>query len=134
MKIYYKKSFISGVFSLLLGVACGGLMVVRGFEIKLLVGLLLLLVLGGVDILWSLSRDSRASRGDERDRLICETSAWRAYGLLTNGCFFVSLVLLAGYAIFQSPMLLTAALTLDGVVLAAFLLLLGANLFYEKRM
>lgn len=134
MKIYYKKSFISGVFSLLLGVACGGLMVVRGFEIKLLVGLLLLLVLGGVDILWSLPRDSRASRGDERDRLICETSAWRAYGLLTNGCFFVSLVLLAGYAIFRSPMLLTAALTLDGVVLAAFLLLLGANLFYEKRM
>ena len=109
-------------------------MVVRGFEIKLLVGLLLLLVLGGVDILWSLSRDSRASRGDERDRLICETSAWRAYGLLTNGCFFVSLVLLVGYAIFRSPMLLTAALTLDGVVLAAFLLLLGTNLFYEKRM
>ena len=106
MKIYYKKNFISGVFSLLLGMACGGLMVVRGFEIKLLVGLLLLLVLGGVDILWSLSRDSRASRGDERDRLICETSAWRAYGLLT----------------------------LDGVVLAAFLLLLGTNLFYEKRM
>lgn len=134
MKIYYKKNFISGVFSLLLGMACGGLMVVRGFEIKLLVGLLLLLVLGGVDILWSLSRDFRASRGDERDRLICETSAWRAYGLLTNGCFFVSLVLLAGYAIFRSPMLLTAALTLDGVVLAAFLLLLGANLFYEKRM
>lgn len=134
MKIYYKKNFISGVFSLLLGMACGGLMVVRGFEIKLLVGLLLLLVLGGVDILWSLSRDSRASRGDERDRLICETSAWQAYGLLTNGCFFVSLVLLAGYAIFQSPMLLTAALTLDGVVLAAFLLLLGTNLFYEKRM
>ena len=134
MKIYYKKSFISGVFSLLLGVVCGGLMVVRGFEIKLLVGLLLLLVLGGVDILWSLSRDSRASRGDERDRLICETSAWRAYGLLTNGCFFVSLVLLVGYAIFWSPMLLTAALTLDGVVLAAFLLLLGTNLFYEKRM
>ena len=31
-------------------------------------------------------------------------------------------------------MLLTAALTLDGVVLAAFLLLLGTNLFYEKRM
>lgn len=134
MKIYYKKSFISGVFSLLLGVACGGLMVVRGFEIKLLVGLLLLLVLGGVDILWSLSQDSRASRGDERDRLICETSAWRAYGLLTNGCFFVSLVLLVGYAIFRSPMLLTAALTLDGVVLAAFLLLLGTNLFYEKWM
>ena len=134
MKIYYKKSFISGVFSLLLGVACGGLMVVRGFEIKLLVGLLLLLVLGGVDILWSLSRDSRASRGDERDRLICETSAWRAYGLLTNGCFFVSLVLQAGYAIFRSPTLLTAALTLDGVVLAAFLLLLGTKLFYEKRM
>lgn len=134
MKIYYKKSFISGVFSLLLGMACGGLMVVRGFEIKLLVGLLLLLVLGGVDILWSLSRDSRASRGDERDRLICETSAWRAYGLLTNGCFFVSLVLLVGYAIFRSPMLLAAALTLDGVVLAAFLLLLGTNLFYEKRM
>lgn len=134
MKIYYKKNFISGVVCLLLGVACGGLMVVRGFEIKLLVGLLLLLILGGVDILWSLSRDSRVSRGDERDRLICETSAWRAYGLLTNGCFFVSLVLLAGYAIFRSPTLLTAALTLDGVVLAAFLLLLGANLFYEKRM
>ena len=42
--------------------------------------------------------------------------------------------LLVIYGIFRMPVVLAVALTLDCVVLAAFVLLIGTNLYYERRM
>lgn len=134
MKIYSKHNFAAGILCLLLAMVCGVLLFVEGFRIKLLVSLTLLLFLGGVDIAWSLSREARSPRADERDRKISEKSAWSAYLLLTNGCFFVSLPLLLIYGVVKNPVVLAVALTLDCVVLAAFVLLIGANIHYEKRL
>lgn len=134
MKIYRRRNFAAGILCLLLAVGCGVLMIREGFQVKLLVSLTLLLFLGGVDIAWSLSREARLPRADERDRKISEKSAWGAYLLLTNGCFFVSLPLLVIYGFFRMPVVLAVALTLDCVVLAAFVLLIGTNLYYERRM
>lgn len=134
MKIYKRRNFVAGILCLLLAVGCGILMIQEGFQVKLLVSLTLLLFLGGVDIAWSLSREARLPRADERDRKISEKSAWSAYLMLTNGCFFVSLPLLLIYGVLKNPVVLAVALTLDCVVLAAFVLLIGANLYYEKKL
>ena len=85
MKIYHKRSFAGGILCLLLAVGCGALLAAEGFQVKLLVSLALLLFLGGVDLVWAMSRESRMPRGDERDRQISEKSAWSAYLVLTNG-------------------------------------------------
>lgn len=134
MKIYNRRNFAAGILCLLLAVACGAIMIAEGFRIKLLVSLTLLLFLGGVDIAWSLSREARLPRADERDRKISEKSAWSAYLLLTNGCFFISLPLLLIYGVVKNSVVLAVALTLDCVVLAAFVLLIAANIHYEKRL
>lgn len=134
MKIYSKHNFAAGILCLLLAMGCGILMITEGFQMKLLVSLTLLLFLGGVDIVWSLSREARPPRADERDRKISEKSAWSAYLLLTNGCFFVSLPLLLIYGVVKNSVVLAVALTLDCVVLAAVVLLIGANIHYEKRL
>lgn len=134
MKIYNRRSFAGGILALALAVGCGIALVFQGFQMRLLVSLMLLLALGGADIAWSLPREARLPRGDERDRAVSQKSAWRAFLILTNGCFMVSLVLLFLYAAIRSAVLLTAALTLCAVVAAAFLILLGVNWYYEKRM
>ena len=134
MKIYNRRSFAAGILSLLLAAACGIVLLVTGFAAKWLVALVLLLLLGGMDIWWSLSRESRPPRGDERDESISRKSAWLAYRIVANGCWAASLGALAVYGLSRAPEALAVTITLDAVAIGAFAALLGANLYYERRM
>lgn len=134
MRIYNFRRFAGGIIALLLAVGCGAALAIQGFQTRLLVSLILLLALGGADIGWALNREARLPRGDERDRVVSQKSAWRAFLILINGCFFAAIALLLAYAVSKSTMLLTAAVTLCAVVVAAFVILLGANVYYEKKL
>lgn len=132
--IYNKRGFAGGLLCLLLAVGCCVVMAFQGFQLRLLVSLVLLLALGGADMAWAMSRASRPPRGDERDRCVNEKSAWQTLLILVNGCFLAALALLLAYGLVRDLRLLTASLTLCAVVLAAFVILLGVNLYYEKHM
>lgn len=134
MKIYNKRNFAAGIFSLALAAACGVVLAVTGFQTKWLIALVLLLALGGVDICWSLSREARLPRVDERDQAVSRKSAWLAYRIVANGCWVASLGTLAVYAATRAPSALAVTVTLDVVAIGAFLALLGAEIYYEKRM
>ena len=134
MRIYNKRSFAAGVISLTLALACGAVLLATGFAVKWLMALVILLAAGGFDLWWSLSRDSRLPRGDERDEAVSRKSAWLAYRIVANGCWVVSLGALAVYGLSQAPEALAVTITLDGVAIAAFAALLGAEVYYEKRM
>ena len=79
MRIYNKRNFAAGILSLALAVACGVVLAVAGFQTKWLIALVLLLAAGGFDLWWSLSRESRLPRVDERDQAVSRKSAWLAY-------------------------------------------------------
>ena len=134
MRIYNKRSFAAGVISLTLALACGAVLLATGFAVKWLIALVILLAAGGFDLWWSLSRDSRLPRGDERDEAVSRKSAWLAYRIVANGCWVVSLGALAVYGLSRAPEALAVTITLDGVAIAAFAALLGAEVYYEKRM
>ena len=134
MRIYNRRSFAAGILSLLLAACCGGALVATGFQTKWLISLVVLLAAGGFDLWWALSRESRLPRVDERDEAVSRKSAWLAYRIVANGCWIVSLVALAVYAVSRVPSALAVTITLDAVAIAAFLALLGADLYYEKRM
>lgn len=135
MKIYNKRNFAAGIFSLALAAACGVVLAVTGFQTKWLISLvLLLLALGGVDICWSLSREARLPRVDERDQAVSRKSAWLAYRIVANGCWIVSLAALVVYGVSRIPAALAVTITLDAVTIGAFAALLGAEVYYEKRM
>lgn len=134
MRIYNKRSFAAGVISLTLALACGAVLLATGFAVKWLIALVILLAAGGFDLWWSLSRESRLPRGDERDEAVSRKSAWLAYRIVANGCWVVSLGALAVYGLSQAPEALAVTITLDGVAIAAFAALLGAEVYYEKRM
>lgn len=134
MRIYNKRSFAAGLLSLALALACGAVLLATGFAVKWLMALVVLLAAGGFDLWWSLSRDSRLPRGDERDEAVSRKSAWLAYRIVANGCWVVSLGALMVYGLSRAPEALAVTITLDGVAIAAFAALLGAEVYYEKRM
>ena len=134
MKIYNRRNFAAGILSLLLAAACGIVLLATGFAAKWLIALVLLLAMGGADIWWSLSKDSRLPRGDERDEAVSRRSAWLAYRIVANGCWVLSLVALGVYAVTRAPEALAVTVTLDVVAIGAFAALLGAEVYYEKRM
>ena len=124
MRIYNKRNFAAGILSLALAVACGVVLAVTGFQTKWLIALVLLLAAGGFDLWWSLSRESRLPRVDERDQAVSRKSAWLAYRI----------VALVVYGISRIPAALAVTITLDAVTIGAFAALQGAEVYYEKRM
>ena len=134
MRIYNKRNFAAGILSLALAVVCGVVLAVTGFQTKWLIALVLLLAAGGFDLWWSLSRESRLPRVDERDQAVRRKSAWLAYRIVANGCWIVSLAALVVYGISRIPAALAVTITLDAVTIGAFAALLGAEVYYEKRM
>ena len=134
MKIYNRRNFAAGILSLLLAAACGVVLLATGFAAKWLIALVILLAAGGFDLWWSLSREPRLPRVDERDEAVSRKSAWLAYRIVANGCWVASLGTLAVYAATRAPSALAVTVTLDVVAIGAFLALLGAEIYYEKRM
>ena len=134
MRIYNKRSFAAGLLSLALALACGAVLLAAGFAVKWLIALVLLLAAGGFDLWWSLSQASRLPRVDERDEAVSRKSAWLAYRIVANGCWVAGLVSLMAYALTRIPVALAVTVTLDAVAIAAFAALLGAEVYYEKRM
>ena len=113
MRIYNKRNFAAGILSLALAVVCGVVLAVTGFQTKWLIALVLLLAAGGFDLWWSLSRESRLPRVDERDQAVSRKSAWLAYRIVANGCWIVSLAALVVYGISRIPAALAVTITLD---------------------
>lgn len=134
MKLYQKRHFRCGMVCLLLAVVCGVVMAVEGVSVKLAISALLLTALGGADLLISMDKSMRLPRPDERDQQVVQTSAWRAYRILVHGCMTAGIALAAAYGAWRMPELLAALVTVWLVVLASFGILLGCNLYYEKRM
>lgn len=134
-KICDRRMFAWGVICFALAAVCGVAMALRGVSVKLAVSMVLMLALGWADIVRSTDRQMyRTSAPDERDRAVSRQSAWRAYQLLVDGCMLAAVGLMAAYGVWRSQLVAVAFLTLCLVVLAAFLILLGVNIYYEKRM
>ncbi len=134
MKLYQKKRFVCGIACLVLAVICGAAMAAEGVSVKLAVSALLLTALGGGDLLLSMDKNMQMPRPDERDRQVVQKSAWRAYRILVHGCMAAGIILAAAYGAWRMPELLAALVTVWLVVLVSFGILLGCNLYYEKRM
>ena len=134
-KIYNPREFVLGLVCLALAAICGVMMALQGISVKLTVSMALMLALGWVDLSRSADRQMRrAATPDERDRAVSRQSAWRAYQLLVNGCMLAAVVLMVVYGIWRSQLVAAALMTLCLVLLAAFAILLGVNIYYEKRM
>ena len=134
MRIYISGILLAGILSLALAVACGVVLAGDGIPDEMADRPGAPAGAGGFDLWWSLSRESRLPRVDERDQAVSRKSAWLAYRIVANGCWIVSLAALVVYGISRIPAALAVTITLDAVTIGAFAALLGAEVYYEKRM
>ena len=72
-------------------------------------------------------------QADERDVYLAMKSSRAAMRIFNKSLFLASVLAFWVYARFGVAFLLPVAVTLSGAVLFLFLLLLGVNLYYEKR-
>ena len=134
MKIYNRRNFAAGILSLLLAAACGIVLLATGFAAKWLIALVILLAAGGFGLWWSLSRGSRLPRVGERGEGVSREGAWLACRVGATGGWAAGIAALVIYGISRMPAALAVTVTLDAVAIAAFAALLGAEVYYEKRM
>ena len=137
MKCTNKRSLALAGLSLVLLAASLAAYFLQGREIRFLLSAGLALVWGLVQLYDAFhtkgAAELAAALADERDHYLAAKSSQRALGifscLLLAACFAV----LFSYGLWKRPELLGALAALCAAAVVLFVLLLGVNIYYEKR-
>ena len=137
MKCTNKRSLALAALSLVLLAASLAAYFLQGREIRFLLSAGLALVWGFIQLYEAFhtkgAAELAAALADERDRYLAAKSSQRALGifscLLLAACFAV----LFSYGLWKRPELLGALTALCAAAVVLFVLLLGVNIYYEKR-
>lgn len=137
MKCTNKRSLALAALSLVLLAASLAAYFLQGREIRFLLSAGLALVWGLVQLYEAFhtkgAAELAAALADERDHYLAAKSSQRALRifscLLLAACFAV----LFSYGLWKRPELLGALAALCAAAVVLFVLLLGVNIYYEKR-
>lgn len=137
MKLTNKRSLALAALSLVLLAASLAAYFLQGREIRFLLSAGLALVWGLVQLYEAFhtkgAAELAAALADERDHYLAAKSSQRALRifncLLLAACF----ALLFSYGLWKRPELLGALAALCAAAVVLFVLLLGVNIYYEKR-
>ena len=113
------------------------LSLVQGASLRHLIGAAILAALGAVEFWFACSRKSIEEeigvKVDERALFIATQSGHATLRVLSGLLFAGAMLALLGYGFTKDALWMAVALTLCGVVVAMFLVLLAANCYYEKK-
>lgn len=137
MKIRHYRPFFTGLFCWALAVGVVLLTLLQGPSPRHLTGTVILAALGAVEFWFAFSRKSIeeeiGGKVDERALFIATQSGHTTLRVLNGLLFAGAMLALLGYGFTKDALWMAVALTLCGVVVAMFLVLLVANCYYEKK-
>ena len=137
MKIQHYRPFFTGLFCWALGAAVIAAALFQGPSPRHLIGAAILAALGAVEFWFAFSRKSIeeeiGGKVDERALFIATQSGHTTLRVLNGLLFAGAMLALLGYGFTKDALWMAVALTLCGVVVAMFLVLLVANCYYEKK-
>ena len=137
MKIRHYRPFFTGLLCWVLAAGVLLLTLVQGVSLRHLIGAVILAALGAVEFWFAFSKNSMdAEMGvkvDERALFIATQSGYTTLRVLNGLLFAGAMLALLGYGFTKDALWMAVALTLCGVVVAMFLVLLAANCYYEKK-
>ena len=137
MKIQHYRPFVTGLFCWALAAGAVLLSLVQGVSLRHLIGAAILAALGAVEFWFAFSKNSMdAEMGvkvDERALFIATQSGHTTLRVLNGLLFAGAMLALLGYGFTKDALWMAVALTLCGVVVAMFLVLLATNCYYEKK-
>ena len=137
MKIRHYRPFFTGLFCWALAVGVVLLTLLQGPSPRHLTGTVILAALGAVEFWFAFSRKSIeeeiGGKVDERALFIATQSGHTTLRVLNGLLFAGAMLALLGYGFTKDALWMAVALTLCGVVVAMFLVLLAVNCYYEKK-
>ena len=137
MKIQHYRPFFTGLLCWVLAAGVVLLSLFQGASLRHLVGAAILAALGAVEFWFAFSHKSiqeeMGVKVDERALFIAAKSGHTALRILNGLLFAGAMLALLGYGFTKDGLWMTVALTLCGVVIAMFLVLLAVNCWYEKK-
>ena len=137
MKIQHYRPFFTGLFCWALVAVVIAAALLQGPSLRHLTGAVILAALGAVEFWFACSRKSieeeLGAKVDERALFIATQSGHATLRVLSGLLFAGAMLALLGYGFTKDALWMAVALTLCGVVVAMFLVLLAANCYYEKK-
>ena len=137
MKCTNKRSLALAGLSLVLLAASLAAYFLQGREIRFLLSAGLALVWGLVQLYEAFhtkgAAELAAALADERDHYLAAKSSQRALRIFSCLLLAACFALLFSYGVWKRPELLGALAALCAAAVVLFVLLLGVNIYYEKR-
>ena len=137
MKIQHYRPFFTGLFCWALVAVVVAAALLQGPSLRHAVGAVVVAALGAVEFWFACSRKSveeeMGAKVDERALFIATQSGHATLRVLSGLLFAGAVLALVGYGFTKDALWMAVALTLCGVVVAMFLVLLVANCYYEKK-
>ncbi len=137
MKLTNKRSLALAALSLVLLAASLAAYFLQGREIRFLLSAGLALVWGLVQLYEAFhtkgAAELAAALADERDHYLAAKSSQRALRIFSCLLLAACFALLFSYGLWKRPELLGALAALCAAAVVLFVLLLGVNIYYEKR-
>ena len=137
MKIQHYRPFFTGLFCWALVAVVVAAALLQGPSLRHAVGAVVVAALGAVEFWFACSRKSieeeMGAKVDERALFIATQSGHATLRVLSGLLFAGAMLALVGYGFTKDALWMAVALTLCGVVVAMFLVLLVANCYYEKK-
>ena len=137
MKCTNKRSLALAALSLVLLAASLAAYFLQGREIRFLLSAGLALVWGLVQLYEAFhtkgAAELAAALADERDHYLAAKSSQRALRIFSCLLLAACFALLFSYGLWKRPELLGALAALCAAAAVLFVLLLGVNIYYEKR-
>ena len=137
MKIRHYRPFFTGLFCWALAAAVIAAALLQGPSLRHAVGAVVVAALGAVEFRFAFSQKSIeeeiGGKVDERALFIATQSGHTTLRVLNGLLFAGAMLALLGYGFTKDALWMAVALTLCGVVVAMFLVLLAANCYYEKK-
>ena len=137
MKIKHIRPFFTGLLCWALAAGVVLLSLVQGASLRHLIGAAILAALGAVEFWFAFAQSSLEEeiqgKVDERALFIATKSGHTALRILNGLLFAGAMLALLGYGFTKDGLWMAVALTLCGVVIAMFLVLLAVNCWYEKK-
>ena len=137
MKIRHYRPFFTGLLCLVL---CGGILLLaltQGPSLRYLIGAVLLAAMAGVNMRFACSEKDLeteiAGKADERALFIAVQSGHMTLRILNGLLMAGALLALLAYGFTKAFSWMVVALTLFGVVLVLFVVLLAANCYCERK-
>lgn len=137
MRIYNKKGFVGGIFSILLGLAALITGIIMGIRVKSIILGFLVLTFGIEAIARSLSQkatnEDKIADRDERNQLVKDRSQAKTLKLIRIIAFVLTVTLLIVGARWQVPLFLGMGISAGILLNLSLLIEIGASIYYEKH-